>query len=142
MQLSWRRLGPHETDHELLWLIVSVGALAAGAAWFALQLPWPRCLFHDFTGLPCLTCGATRSAIAFFHANFLAAWSWNPLAFVVWCVVALFDLYAITVLVARAPRFRIMDLTRAEKITTRILILALLGLNWVWVLQNSTALGI
>jgi len=50
MQLCSRRLAPDEIDHELIWLSVSLGSVAVAATWFALGLPWPRCLFHDLTG--------------------------------------------------------------------------------------------
>ena len=42
--------------------------------------------------------------------NFLRALSWNPLAFLALCGVALFDLYAVIVLLGRAPRLRIVGL--------------------------------
>src|SRR5437868_14719680 len=77
MQLVRRHLVPPELDHELIWLTVSFGSLAFAAIWLALGLPWPRCVFHDVTGLPCVTCGMTRSAIQFFHGNFLSALRWN-----------------------------------------------------------------
>lgn len=136
MQLSWRRLGPHETDHELLWLAASLASIAGAAIWLALGLPWPSCVFHDLTGLPCLTCGSSRSGIQFFHGHFSVAWSWNPLAFLIWCGAAVFDLYALVVLAARAPRLRISRFTRSEKNISRFLIIALLALNWIWVLLH------
>ena len=92
MRLLWRRRSAHEPDHELIWLAVSVAAMAAAAVWLALALPWPKCPFLAATGLPCVTCGATRSTIAFLHGDFLAALRWNPLAFVGVCGVAAFDL--------------------------------------------------
>jgi uncharacterized protein DUF2752 len=137
MQLSWHRIAAHETDHELLWLSVSAASLASAGIWLALGLPWPSCVFHDLTGLPCLTCGATRSAIEFFHGHFFAAWNWNPFAFMVWCGIAVFDLYALIGLVTRAPRLRLMRFTRTEKNVSRIFIIALLALNWVWVLSHG-----
>src|ERR1700704_7020244 len=97
MQLSRRPIAPGELDHELIWLAVSLGALAAAALWFALHLPWPICVFHTLTGHPCATCGATRSAIAFFHGQFFSAWKWNPLAFVGYCTLSIFNAYAATV---------------------------------------------
>ncbi len=136
MQICWRRVGPRETDHELLWLSVSLAGLAAAAAWLAVGLPWPHCAFLAITGHPCLTCGATRAAIQFFHGNFLAALRWNPLAFASLCFVALFDGYAAVVLVTGAPRLRLCDLTAAQKKLVRILVIAMLALNWIYLLAT------
>jgi hypothetical protein len=136
MQLCWRRVGSGETDWELLWLTVSVGGLAAATIWFALNLPWPRCLFLAITGHPCVTCGATRSAIEFFHGHLAAAWKWNPLVLGFLCAVSIFDVYAFTVLTLRLPRLRIAHLTQAEKNAAWSLIVALLVANWIWVLWH------
>ncbi len=136
MQLTHRRLAPNELDHELIWLTVSLGSLGLAIIWLALGLPWPRCLFLALTGHPCITCGATRSAIAFFHANFAAAWKWNPLVFVFLCGVSTFDLYAFTVIVLRTPRLRITNFSFAAKIFVRVLVVTLLALNWIYVLAH------
>lgn len=137
MQVSCRhRLAPHEIDHELLWLSVSLGSLGVAVFWFALGLPWPRCVFHELTGLPCVTCGMTRSAIQFFHGNFLAALRWNPLIFAFLCGVTVFDLYAFTVIAIRAPRLRITFQTEAGKNSARIIVIAALALNWVYLLSH------
>jgi hypothetical protein len=136
MQLARRHLVRPEVDHELIWLTVSFGSLAFAAIWLALGLPWPRCAFHDVTGLPCVTCGMTRSAIQFFHGNFLAALRWNPLVFVALCGLSLFDAYAFIVLVARAPRLRIAKLSSAEKTLVRALVATSLGANWGYLLLH------
>jgi hypothetical protein len=136
MRLYRRRLAPGETDHELVWLSVSIASLGAAAAWFALRLPWPQCSFHALTGLPCATCGSTRSAIAFFHGQFLNAWKWNPLAFGFLCALSGFDIYAFVVLITRASRLRIADFSPTEKTVARFLAVALLALNWIYLLSH------
>src|SRR5213595_139768 len=136
MQLCRRHLAFGETDHELIWLSVSLLSLTSAAAWFAIGLPWPRCLFHDLTGLPCVTCGATRSAISFFHGHFLAALQWNPLVFAALCGLSIFNLYGFVVLVTRVPRLRLANLTRREKSVSRYLTVALLALNWIYLLAH------
>jgi Protein of unknown function (DUF2752) len=140
MQIARRQLIARELDHELLWLSVSLGGLTAAALWFALHLPWPRCAFHELTGLPCLTCGATRSAVEFFHGNFLMALKWNPLAFAGLWAVSVFDIYAAVVLVTRAPRLRIARLTSVERNFARILVVALFALNWIYLLAHWRSL--
>src|SRR6266404_1158630 len=137
MQISCRhRLAPYEIDHELLWLSVSLGSLGVAVLWFALGLPWPRCVFHELTGLPCITCAMTRSAIQFFHGNFLAALRWNPLIFAFLCGVTVFDLYAFIVIAIRAPRLRITFQTKAGKNSARMIVIAALALNWVYLLSH------
>jgi uncharacterized protein DUF2752 len=137
MRVARRPLAPGETDHELLWLGVSLGGLGLAVIWLAIHLPWPVCLFQALTGHPCLTCGATRSAIAFFHLQFLNAWKWNPLAFLAYSGLSLFDAYAFVALVTRWPRLRITNLTVAEKKLARATVVVLLALNWLYLLSHT-----
>jgi hypothetical protein len=139
MRLLWRRPSGGEPDHELIWFAVSALALAAGATWLALALPalpWSRCPFLSVTGLPCVTCGATRSLIAFLRGDFLSALRWNPLAFVAYCSLIVFDLYAAVVLVGRMPRLRMADWSAKEKNAVRIAVIGLLALNWIYLLAH------
>jgi hypothetical protein len=140
MQICWRKVAFRETDHELLWLSVSLASLATAAAWFALRLPWPQCVFHALTGHPCVTCGATRSALQFFHGHFFNALQWNPLVFIVLCGISIFDAYAAIGLIAGAPRLRIAHITSVEKNFARILLVALLALNWIYLLVANRGL--
>jgi hypothetical protein len=136
VQIGARHLRPNELNHELIWLCVSLVSLAAAAGWFALGFPWPRCFFHDLTGLPCLTCGMTRAAIQFFHGHFLNALWWNPLVFIGLCTLSIFNVYAFAVILLRAPRWRIRFQTEQEKRVARFLVLAALILNWAYLLSH------
>jgi hypothetical protein len=136
MQLCRRRLNPGETDHELIWLAVSLGSLTLATVWFSFGLPWPRCAFHDITGLPCVTCGMTRCGIQFFHAHFLAAFKWNPLVFTALCGLTAFDLYAFTALAIRGPRLRICFYNQTAKTFVRGAVIAALVLNWIYLLMH------
>jgi hypothetical protein len=136
MQFSVRRLAPGELDHELIWLSASVLSLSFAAAWLTLGLPWPRCMFHDLTHLPCLTCGMTRCGIQFFQGHFLTAFGWNPLVFTAFCGVIAFDVYALAIFVMRAPRLRIHFLNDRSKRFLRISVISALALNWVYLLVH------
>jgi len=136
MQLCRHQLEPGEIDHELIWLAVSVGSLALAAVWFALGLPWPRCAFHEVTGLPCMTCGMTRCAIQFFHGNLLTALKWNPLVFATLCGIVAFDLYAFATLTMHAPRLRISFSTQRAKTFVRISVSLAFTLNWIYLLSH------
>jgi hypothetical protein len=135
MQVVARRLQRGDIDHELIWLSVSVVSLTSAALWLALGLPWPICVFHQLTGLPCLTCGMTRCGIEFFHGHFLAALKWNPLVFAfLWGVLA-FDLYAFAAIALRRPRLRIL-FRQAEKKYARGVLVAVLALNWFYLVSH------
>jgi hypothetical protein len=136
MRLLWRRRASTELDHELIWLAVSVVALVGAATWLALSLPWPRCPFLAATGFPCMTCGATRSTMAFLHGDFLASWHWNPLMFSAACALIVFDLYAAIVLLTQRPRLRMVDWTAREKNGVRIAVVLLLAVNWIYLLAH------
>jgi hypothetical protein len=135
MQVRGRQLNAGEIDHELIWLSVSVLSLTAAALWLAMGLPWPVCVFHELTGLPCVTCGMTRCAVQFFQGHFLAALKWNPLVFAFLCGVIAYDLYALTTLATRGPRLRIA-FRQAEKKYARGVIVAALALNWFYLLSH------
>jgi Protein of unknown function (DUF2752) len=136
MRFVWRRIPPNDFNHELVWLAVSVAAAVGGAVWLRLDLPTLRCPFLALTGYPCLTCGATRCAIALGHGNFSAAWLWNPLALAALCFVVVFDVYAAIILVTRAPRLRLIEWTRPEKNAVRIAVVAFIVVNWIYLLAH------
>jgi hypothetical protein len=136
MRLRVRHLSPGEIDHELIWLSVSLASLGLAAAWLTIGLPWPRCIFHEITSLPCVTCGMTRCGIQFFHAHFLAALKWNPLVFMALCSVTAFDLYAFATLAMRGPRLRICFYNQTAKTFVRGAVIAALVLNWIYLLMH------
>ncbi len=135
MRVCSRQLNAGEIDHELIWLSVSLLSLSVAAVWLALGLPWPICVFHQLTGLPCVTCGMTRCAIQFFHGHFFAALKWNPLVFAFLCGVLAYDLYAFATLAMRGPRLRIA-FGQVEKKYARGVIVAALALNWFYLLSH------
>jgi hypothetical protein len=137
MRVVLRPLAPRELDHELLWPAVFTGALALGAMWFTLRLPWPSCAFHTLTGHPCPTCGATRALVALLHGNFAAAWSWNPLACVAYCAIAIFNIYALVAVVSGKRRFRLAQLSLFEKRFCRVAVIGLVLLNWIYLVLEK-----
>jgi hypothetical protein len=79
-------LRPLERDKPPLGAIYG-GVLAICAvfafSWSWLDLPRLVCPFREVTGLPCPTCGSTRMVEALLQADVLAAFTLNPLVFLV-----------------------------------------------------------
>jgi hypothetical protein len=134
MQAYRRPLAPREIDHELLWLLLSLGTFVLLAVWLAARLATPQCAFHALTGFPCPTCGATRAAFQFLHGHFAASFRFNPLAFLAFCAVAVYDVYALVVLTTRAPRLRLSNFSPGEKLLVRCATVVLLAGNWLYLL--------
>ncbi len=63
-------------------IFLALGAVAAlGVGVLHLdRLPFLFCAFHAVTGLPCLTCGATRALADLAQGDVRAAMAMNPLA--------------------------------------------------------------
>ena len=136
MRIVRRPLAPGENDYELIWLCVTLVSLAAAAGWLTVGLPWPHCAFLALTGHPCVTCGATRCAIALFHANFFGAWKWNPFVFVLLFGISIFDIYAFVVIVTRGRRLRLTNFSAGEKNLVRIIAIVVLLANWIYLLSR------
>ena len=135
--MTWRRLRSGETDHEALWLGVSLASLACAWLWLHCGLPQPRCFFHDLTGCACPSCGATRCVGFALGADFGAAFWINPLFFAVLGAMAFFDAYAATVLALRLPRLRADALPSWVGKRVRVAAVGLIAANWAWLLWRG-----
>ena len=135
--MIWRRLRPGETDHESIWLGVSLLSLALAWLWLHLGLPLPRCTLHELTGWPCPTCGATRCVRFALGGDFGAAFFINPLALGLLGATALFDAYAATVLALRLPRLRADTLPPWAGKSARLATIATLAANWAWLVWRG-----
>ena len=133
--MNWRRRQPNELDHELLWLAISSVSFLGAVVWLKLGLPWPVCLFHEFTHHACLTCGATRCLLALLGGHFAAAFCWNPLVFCAFVGIVLFNLYALTVLLFNLPRLHFGNVPPATATGIRIFAVLAAVANWFYLLR-------
>jgi hypothetical protein len=135
--VTWRRLDPLETDHEAQWLVVgglSLCLLSVALATPGIQLP--RCGFKTITGLPCPTCGITRTIIALSRGDVDRALFFNPLVAIAAGFCLIYLLYAATVLALRLPRFR-PALSPAGVRRVRLAAIAILAINWAWLIATG-----
>jgi hypothetical protein len=112
--------------------VAGIGAAVICAKLAALgYLPWPQCWFRNLTGLPCPSCGCTRSLLASADLDLAAALKFNPLFFLscvalpLWTTVAALD-----ALIGR----RWMDTIKARVARWPVgrVIIAALALNWLY----------
>jgi hypothetical protein len=93
------------------------------------------CIFKKTTGIPCPSCGSSRSVLAITHGQFTAAFLWNPLGYMIAAVllilpfVILYDLaYQQKVLIHIYERIENLFRKRVILFSAITLIIA----NWIW----------
>jgi len=117
-----------------LWavaLVVGWMAAVGAAVWVMLKYgrPVELCLFKRLTGYPCPTCGSTRGMLHILQGDLAGAWTFNPLLFTVLAAAA--ALLAVRLAFGRTVRIR---MTRGEQRIAWIVGIALLLLNWAYVI--------
>jgi hypothetical protein len=132
--ISARPLAAGETDFEPWFLFASATFGIGCLAWLRVGLPWPVCWFRHSFGVPCATCGATRSALALAHGNIGLAFHTNPLMCLVYLGVLVFDLYALTVLVFRMKRLRLERIPLQVQRILRVITVSVVIGNWIYLL--------
>ena len=123
-----------ERQLALLWLAAAVGALALRPLWLALAPHLRPCIFRSLTDVPCPTCGTTRAATAFLEGNLWAAFAANPLAAIGGC---LFVVGAPLAVLWTAARWPLPRLTTSRPKLTRFGVVALITVNWLYVIVAS-----
>jgi hypothetical protein len=115
--------------------VAAVGA-ALAALWLRLGLPRPVCYFHEWTGLPCPSCGSTRLVESLLAGDPLGAVRWNPLIFLVLAGVAVWALVSTARVVLGLPAWSI-ELTRPERRALRLLGVTALAAGWAYLLWSG-----
>ncbi len=91
----------------------------------------PSCVFRRVTGLPCPTCGSTRSIVFLAQGDITSAFFMNPLVGACAIAAVLFLLYSLFTLVFDVPRIGVV-LSESEKDRLRALVVLLVLLNWLY----------
>lgn len=71
-----------ERQLAFIWAGLALAVVALAPLWPLLASLARPCVFHSVTGMPCPTCGATRSVLALLDGRLVDALAFNPLVFV------------------------------------------------------------
>jgi hypothetical protein len=132
--VRWRPPDREERQIALLWAVSAASALALRPLWLAVAPLLPACPFRVLTGVPCLTCGTTRAAVALFEGRPLAALAANPLAAI---AGAAFVVGGLAAPLWTASRLPVPDLGAPLARSTKVAIVAALLANWAWVIAAT-----
>lgn len=96
----------------------------------------PACLFRQWSGLPCPSCGATRTGIFASHLQLWEAFTTNPLFFSIYSLLFLWAMNSIAGWLFKR-NISIM-LTDKERKIIYITALASIPLNWIYLIVTET----
>jgi hypothetical protein len=137
MTVATARLPRDEIDHELIWGWVALGSAVLGAFLIArIGLPPIVCPFRALTGLPCLTCGATRAFAALIRGDVTASVRLNPLVPIGAACAIVYVPYALVVAHANLPRVRV-HLTSADWVLIRIVVSVVVVSVWTYLIVDG-----
>ena len=137
MKIQRRPIIPGSRDPELIWGSILLLAALLATAWLFLGIATPRCLLHAATGIPCPTCGMTRSTWHLLHGEIGRAFLLNPLMTAALLCAALYVCYASVVVIGRLQRPRLEALTKTEANLVRIAVIGLLTANWLYLIGRG-----
>lgn len=118
-------------------------ACAAGYIWliltfhrtFSLALEPGVCLFKRVTGVPCPSCGSTRSVLSFLKGDFAGAFFLNPFGIIILLILLVLPVWISYDLISRKSTLyhfynRTEHFLQRKWIAISAILLVLL--NWVW----------
>ncbi|HAQ18251.1 MAG TPA: DUF2752 domain-containing protein [Prolixibacteraceae bacterium] len=125
-----------------LYVLLS-SACAAGYIWLmliyhrnvTLSLEPGVCMFKRVTGVPCPSCGSTRSVLSILNGDIFGAILWNPIGIIIVFILLVFPFWIIyDVLFRKDTLYRFYN--RSELFLRRnwiaIPAILLVLLNWIW----------
>jgi hypothetical protein len=125
-----------------LYVLVST-ACAAGYIWLFLNfhrivtnsMEPGVCLFKRITGIPCPSCGSTRSVLSILKGDFIGALLLNPFGLIILLILILAPLWILYDIVLQKDSLlqvynRAEIFLRRKWIATPLILLVIL--NWIW----------
>lgn len=100
------------------------------------------CLFRRLTGLPCPSCGTTRSVLSIYHLHFSEALYYNPIGFILALGLFLLPVWIIADTISSKSSFHKFYLN-AEVVLRKkwvaVVFIFLVAGNWAWNIYKYTA---
>lgn len=122
----------HLRVYGLIWLIAF-----GGICWMLLQpvAVVNGCIFKRATGVPCPSCGSTRSVNALLHGHWDEIIRYNPLGIFTLVLVSVACIWSVADVVKGSQSLYVKGQTWLAAIKKPAVALPLLGLllaNWIW----------
>ena len=124
----------HRVVHEAIWAPLAALVLLAARFLPFDRLPEAVCPFLALTGLPCLTCGGTRSLMALTRFDLMGALAMNPMLALAGLAAVAYVVHALGVgLLGRSPWRPEISSARVQRALRIAAVVAVLG-NWAYLI--------
>ncbi len=130
MQIVLNKRAPGQIEFGIIYGGIVLLALLAGRFLPVLALA-PSCAFKALTGVPCPTCGSTRSIVYLSHGDLAPAFFMNPLVLAGALAALVYLLYSLFTFFFVVPRIAVA-LSGKEKDRVRALAVLLIFANWLY----------
>jgi hypothetical protein len=134
MQIKIESISPKSPIH-MIWGIFALGLLITGRLIEGFVGKLPPCVFKKVTGIPCLTCGATRSVVALSNFDIIKSFKFNPLMLLAVLVTLGFSFFVFLGWLSKRRVAVIMS--SREKVILRYSIIILIISNWAYLIFIS-----
>lgn len=138
MQLNLQPLDRRRAPLGTIYGFVLAGAAIIAASWLWLDLPRMVCPLRRVAGLACPTCGSTRMVEAFLGGDFAAAFSANPLVFLVFVSAAFWSLASTSLRILGWPAPQLVCTPR-DRLWIRLAALLMVLSGWAYVILAEAA---
>ena len=132
MRLFLKKRAPDQIEFGIIYGGIALVVLGVGRLQPILSFA-PHCVFKGLTGIPCLTCGSTRSVVHLSHGDILSAFAMNPLTTLCLISAVLYFFYSLISAATDLPRIS-LSLTDKEKNIMRAGVVLLLLVQWAYLI--------
>lgn len=131
MRISIKKRNERELNLPLIYLTIFLFCFCCLYLLFTLNIiPQIPCFFKLITDHPCPTCGTTRLTESLLHFNFIQAFLFNPMIFLLGVIFILWGLYGFYQMFS--GKKVVFVLTNKDWIVLRILIISIIIANWFY----------
>jgi hypothetical protein len=134
MRISLRCKSPGEIEFAIIYGSIAIMTLVA-ARYLPITDMVPSCAFKAFTGIPCPTCGTTRSLVHLAHGDIAGSLILNPL-FSLAMMTAFFLFFARSAHLFFNRSMITLILTRGEATLLRAGMAGIFLANWIYLMFN------
>ncbi len=132
MQIKFRSTNFLHLQAGLFILVIGAAGIAASLFFSGVLQQLPVCFFRLWTGIPCPVCGATHAGLELSRGHLLGALWANPFFTFVYLAMIVTGINTLSGLVMKKKWY--IELSEREAKWVRVLILAALPLNWIFLI--------